>query len=235
MKLNFRLIILCLTLAATPHGSAKEYLQGGLRIKETIYRQTGPKKGVNSMYLEKIELKQSNILGQKPAMRINKELEKMYASFYEEARNCRDPQIPNPWGFDAEFGQINVENNTLSLTFNISAVCSGQPYFARFARNFSVSSGAPISPRQMLKKYAPDLLSAGINFRHQFFSLSEDALEYLIEKNEKLFNPELINSCGYHLHTAGHQVWLRNGELVIMPTFSQRSSFCFREYPIQTK
>ncbi len=233
MNIHIKTAALSFFLLAAQHCCATEYASSDLRFKKEIYRQSGPKDEINRIYLEKITMQASRRLGKIQAMRINKEIDKLYEAIYSEARYCRDPLVASPWGYEAELAHINLEGDTLSVIFKIAGACYSQPHFDKVAGNFSIRSGAVISQRKMLKMYAPDLLKAGVTFDPNFISLSEDAVQYLLEQNEDLFKSEAMASCESYFRSAAFHIWLRDGALILTPGFSHPNSICFKAYSIR--
>lgn len=234
MKTSLLTIALYLSLLSIQQCFARDGSYGDLKFTKSIYRQTGFLSSVNRLYIEKIEIKSSRILADGQARRINLSLDHLYVSLYSEARNCKDPDSSGPWGYEALFDQVNYADDTLSVSFDVSGACSGQPYFAKAVMNYSLRTGAPLNPRQMLSRHAPILLAAGARVKAGLAILSQEGVRILKKQNEDVLDEQLMESCARFLATAGFRVWIQDGAPVLMPSFQYPYTECRREYVIRS-
>jgi len=157
----------------------------------------------------------------------------LYASLYSQATDCKDPDSTAPWGYEVLFDRVNDAGDTLSVSFDVSGACSRQPYFAKEVVNFSLRTGAPLDPRQMLSRHAPVLLGAGARVKAGLLILGQEGVGILKKENKDVLDEQLMESCARFLATAGFRVWIRDGMLVLMPSFQYPYTECRREYFIQ--
>lgn len=227
------LTAICAGIVSLPHALAEERKYGELEFTRSLYRQTGSLNAVNRLYIEKIEIRSSRILAKAQARRINLALEHLYASLYSEAKDCKDPDSTAPWGYEVLFDQVNYAGDTLSVSLDVSGACSRQPYFAKEVANFSLRTGGALDPRQMLSRHAPVLLGAGARVKAGLLILGQEGVGILKKENKDVLDEQLMESCARFLATAGFRVWVRDGMLVLMPSFQYPYTECRREYFIR--
>lgn len=230
MKLSLSSLFFLMILLTSRLGYSEEVKRSDLRFTTSVYRQVGEKDSSRHFYIERLLIQPSKKARPAQVNKINSELEKLYASFYGEARHCHEPLTPHPWGYDVKFDQINVTDDILSIVFESSEVCYGRVFFKKIARNFSLKTGALLSAQQLLQKYAPSLLESGAETDKGFVRLGEEAGEILIEQNGNLIDEGLEERCGFYLKTSDFRIWLKRDRLVLLPIFLQIDSACHKEY-----
>ncbi|ONN64770.1 hypothetical protein [Herbaspirillum sp. VT-16-41] len=230
MRFDISLLIALFIFLVPQEAHPEEFEKEGLNLTKSVYRQVGERDDSRHFYIERLLIQPSKKARPAQVNKINSELEKLYASFYGEARHCHEPLTPHPWGYDVKFDQINVTDDILSIVFESSEVCYGRVFFKKIARNFSLKTGALLSAQQLLQKYAPSLLESGAETDKGFVRLGEEAGEILIEQNGNLIDEGLEERCGFYLKTSDFRIWLKRDRLVLLPIFLQIDSACHKEY-----
>jgi len=233
MKLSLFPLFFLMILLTSRLGYSEEVKRSDLRFTTSVYRQVGERDDSRHFYIERLLIQPSKKVRPAQVNKINSELEKLYASFYGEARHCHEPLTPHPWGYNVKFDQINVTDEILSIVFESSEACYGRVFFNKIARNFSLRTGALLSAQQMLQKYAPSLLESGAETNRGSVNLGEEAGDMLIEQNKNLIDEGLEERCSSYLKSSTFRIWLKRDQLVLLPIFLQIDSACHKEYFFQ--
>lgn len=235
MNPYFLSILTLITVFFSKNCFSEDHANHDLKFSSGIYRQTSQKEVYKSLYIEKLTVRNSAVLRKIQAKKINAVLQELSRSFYIAARRCGDADEIHPWGYAATLDHVTYRGDILSVVFSIEAVCSGRPIFNKFGRNFSLRTGELVSGRNMVRIHAPELLPVGKNSHKDELYFSQEAIDKLRERNNKIPDADVIEICPYSLHRAAFQVWLRDDFLVFFPPYERPKSGCYEEYVVRLK
>lgn len=204
-------------------------------IKFNISKFNSPelKKQIKEIRIQKIQIEKSNLISSHTAKKITESLKKLSEEIYIEAKDSCPPPHNGPWGYDVRLGGIYHTEKFLSVLFNTTAVCYGNPTIDKVSKNYSILNGNEITPLKLIEELTPSLFKSGVTEQNNYIELSEESVNKLLDENKNIFPKDIKLACEEYLKNSFYSVWTQPGYLLLQPGFNHPLSICQKIFLIK--
>jgi len=190
-------------------------------------------KQIKEIRIQEIQIEKSDLISSHAAKKITESLEKLSEEIYAEAKDSCPPPHNGPWGYEVKLDGIYYAGKFLSVVFNTTAVCYGNPTIDKVSKNYFILNGDEITPIKLIEELTPPLFKNGVTQQNNYVELSDESVNTILNENKNIFPEDVKSECEEYLKNSLYSVWIQPGHLFLQPGFNHTLSICQKTFSIE--